>query len=90
MCVYNQEGREFLKSQGMPVTEDDVKTRGQQELLDAITSTNNNNGDAVEEEQDGADKPKLAREGTMAVTAKVIFKFKNIVEIVCHYSSKQI
>lgn len=50
----------------MPVTDDDVKTRGQKELLDQITTSNN--GDVGEED---TAKPAVVREGTMAVTAKV-------------------
>lgn len=42
----------------MKITDDDVKTRAQKEKLEEITN-------------DATDKPKLPREGTMAVTAKV-------------------
>jgi len=53
-----QEGEAFLEGQGMKITDDDVKTRAQKEKLEEITN-------------DATDKPKLPREGTMAVTAKV-------------------
>ena len=53
----------------MAMTDDDVKTRGQKELLDEITTTTaSNNGEAGEEDDA---KPAVVREGTMAVTAKV-------------------
>ena len=51
----------------MAVTDDDVKTRGQKELLDQITTSNN--GESKEEEDAGM--PRIPRDGTMAVTAKV-------------------
>ena len=57
-----QEGEAFLQTQGMAVTDDDVKTRAQKEKLEEITTAAEENGD---------DKPKITREGTMAVTAKV-------------------
>lgn len=53
----SKEGQEFLKSQGVTQTDDDVKTRAQKEKLDEITTE---------------DPPKLARDSTMAVTAKVL------------------
>ena len=59
-----QEGEAFLQTQGMAVTDDDVKTRAQKEKLEEITAT---------AEEDGHDRPKIAREGTMAVTAKVVW-----------------
>ena len=62
--IHTQEGEAFLESHGMKVTDDDVKTRGQKEKLDEITSTQ-------EESSDETKKPKMPREGTMAVTAKV-------------------
>jgi len=43
----------------MKITDDSVKTRAQKEKLDEITSPTTE------------DKPRLPREGTMAVTAKV-------------------
>lgn len=61
MAVTAQEGEAFLQTQGMAVTDDDVKTRAQKEKLEEITAT---------AEEDGHDRPKVAREGTMAVTAK--------------------
>ena len=74
MLLTFQEGKEFLENQGLKVTDDDVKTRGQKEKLDQITSTtngdtNDDNGDNNGE--DGGDKPNVTREGTMVVTAKV-------------------
>lgn len=62
MAVTAQEGEAFLKSQGMEVTDDDVKTRGQKEKLDEITSETPAN--------DEPPKPAVARQGTMAVTAQ--------------------
>ncbi len=47
----------------MNITDDDVKTRGQKERLEQI-STEVTNGDVE-------DKPSLKKEGTMAVTARV-------------------
>ena len=58
MLTGTQEGEAFLESKGMKVTDDDAKTRSQKEKLEEITN-------------DTSDKPKLPREGTMAVTAKV-------------------
>ena len=52
-----QEGEAFLEAQGMAVTDDDVKTRNQKEKLEEI-------------ESEGG-PPKVARAGTMAVTAEV-------------------
>ena len=92
-----QQGKEFLESHGMKVTDDDVKTRGQKEMLDQIVSSSdgqeeqnnnseNNNDDAESSEaQNEADAevpanngdseadgpPKVTREGTMVITAKV-------------------
>ena len=54
----SKEGQEFLKSQGVTPTDDDAKTRGQKEKLEEITTP-------------AEDPPKLARDSTMAVTAKV-------------------
>lgn len=81
MAVTMQEGETFLKSQGVEVTDNDVKTRGQKELLSEITrpegTEQSTHGDQKEEQrtgeespQDGEDseKPKVARKGTMAVT----------------------
>ena len=68
LSLMTQEGKEFLKNQGMAVTDDAVKTRGQKELLEEITTSNN--GESKEEETDAA-KPRIPRDGTMAVTAKV-------------------
>ena len=48
----------------MKVTDDDVKTRGQKEKLDEIISTQEGSADDTK-------KPRMPREGTMAVTAKV-------------------
>ena len=72
--VHKQEGEAFLKSQGMEVASDvDAKTRSQKEKLDEITSPQE--GKDGEENGDGGGEggsvPKLSREGTMAVTAKV-------------------
>ena len=54
----------------MAVTDDDVKTRGQKEKLEQITSTTDgSNGTEGNEEEE--DKPSLKKEGTMAVTARV-------------------
>ena len=47
----------------MKVTEDVAKTRAQKEMLEQITTSS--------EEDDK--KPRMPREGTMAVTAKVQF-----------------
>ncbi|XP_064383839.1 uncharacterized protein LOC135332856 [Halichondria panicea] len=58
MQVTAQEGEAFLESQGMKVTDDDAKTRAQKEKLEEITTPSNE------------DKPRIPREGTMAVTAK--------------------
>lgn len=67
----------------MTVTDDDVKTRGQKEALEQITSETNGDANATEEpatetangngltNEDAAEKPKLARDSTMAVTANV-------------------
>lgn len=85
----------------MSVTDDDVKTRGQKELLDQIVSSsdgqgeqnneaaennsneaesNNKNNDDDAQEQtteppanngDSEEPPKVTREGTMVVTARV-------------------
>ena len=52
-----QEGEAFLESQGMAVSSDDVKTRAQKEKLEEIEAE--------------AEKPKVTRAGTMAVTAEV-------------------
>ena len=49
----------------MAVTDDDVKTRGQKEKLEQITSTTDgSNGTEGNEEEE--DKPSLKKEGTMA------------------------
>lgn len=56
----------------MVITDDDVKTRGQKELLDQITTSNNADANGEDGDGDAASKPKIAREGTMAVTAKVL------------------
>ena len=47
----------------MDITDDDVKTRGQKEKLDEITSETPSNDDP--------EKPAVTRQGTMAVTAQV-------------------
>ena len=47
----------------MEVTDDDVKTRGQKEKLDEITSET--------PADDAPTKPAIPRQGTMAVTAQV-------------------
>ena len=60
-----QEGEAFLESKGMKLTDDDVKTRAQKEKLDEITDEANSTSESAPE------KPKVSREGTMAVTAKV-------------------
>ena len=52
-----------MKSQGMEVTDDDIKTRAQKEKLDEITSEQPANGTPS--------KPAVERQGTMAVTAEV-------------------
>ena len=52
-----------MKSQGMEVTDDDVKTRAQKEKLDEITAEQPANGTPP--------KPAVPRQGTMAVTAQV-------------------
>ena len=79
-----------MESQGIQITDDDVKTRGQKEKLEQITVDGHGpngddthaepNGDTIDRpngdtdgDDDQSDKPKLAREGTMAVTAKVSF-----------------
>lgn len=67
----------------MPLTDDDVKTRGQKEALNQIESNGksndepSSNGEDHQEEaaptstENGEDKPKLTRDSTMAVTANV-------------------
>ena len=57
----SKEGQEFLKAQGVTQTDDDAKTRAQKEKLEEITTPE--------------DPPKLARDSTMAVTAKVWYIF---------------
>lgn len=55
-----QEGEAFLESKGMKVTDDVAKTRAQKEKLDEISTA------------DQEDKPpRMPRDGTMVVTAKV-------------------
>ena len=76
-----KEGEAFLKSQGVEVTDDDVKTRGQKELLSEIvtpqqgTDEGGLQGDLKEQQQQDEEtteeKPKVTRKGTMAVTAEV-------------------
>lgn len=51
-------------------TDDDVKTRGQKERLEQITTPTTEEG-ANGDIESGDDKPTLKKEGTMAVTAKV-------------------
>ena len=53
----------------MKVSDDVAKTRGQKEKLDEIT--NEGAGSDDEAPPPGDDKPKVTREGTMQVTAKV-------------------
>lgn len=64
----------------MTVTDDDVKTRAQKETLDQITSETNGDTNNTEQEtangdgqpaDEASEKPKLARDSTMAVTANV-------------------
>ncbi len=55
-----QEGEAFLESKGMKLTDDVAKTRAQKEKLEDITTPSQE------------DKPpKIPRDGTMVVTAKV-------------------
>lgn len=80
MQVTAQEGKEFLDSKGMTVTDDDVKTRGQKEALDKITSASDSQekekkdgkekDDDTKQENSEPAKPKIPRDGTMVVTAK--------------------
>ncbi|KAL5492043.1 hypothetical protein EMCRGX_G017433 [Ephydatia muelleri] len=79
-----QEGDAFLKSQGVEVTDDDVKTRAQKELLSEITrpeaTEQSTHGNQMEQQQAGEEvpqegeedkeKPKVARKGTMVATAE--------------------
>ena len=65
----------------MTVTDDDVKTRGQKEALDKITSASDSQekekkdgkekDDDTKQENSEPAKPKIPRDGTMVVTAKV-------------------
>ncbi len=66
-----QEGKEFLQSKGMTVTDDDVKTRGQKERLEQISTAPADSNGCQEPAAVEEDKPSMKKEGTMAVTARV-------------------
>ena len=67
-----QEGEAFLEAQGMSVTDDDAKTRGQKEKLEEIQNEGGEGeGEGGEGEGEGEDPPKVTRAGTIAVTAEV-------------------
>lgn len=82
-----QAGKEFLESHGMTVTDDDVKTRAQKEKLEEITSPSAEDSKEQEQEEEGTSNnepsapPKVPRDGTMVVTAKVSVFVKLVFEL---------
>ncbi len=70
-----QAGKEFLESHGMAITNDDVKTRAQKEKLEEISAPPNGNkgetGEGTCNTEQDAPPPKMPRDNTMEVTAKV-------------------
>ena len=53
------------------MTDDDVKTRGQKEKLEEVTTPSADQKEGEKEGETEANLPKIPRDGTMVVTAKV-------------------
>ena len=63
----------------MTVTDDDVKTRGQKERLEQISTAPADSNGCSEPATVEEDKPSMKKEGTMDVTARVSVELKRII-----------